>query len=293
MKKKILVTGGTGFIGRPIVRKLLAAGYQLEILTTNIKQQSEESIRYHYLDLADKKAVAKLVTALQAKSLLHLAWNVQAADFASASENSLWIDYSMNLAQNFLQAGGQEIICAGTCFEYDFSGGLDIFTEIAPLQPNTFYGECKKNLWEQLQLLSKEYQARLVWGRIFYPYGAEEEPRKLISAVINKLKNNQEFICNTPKNILDYVYIEDVADCFVHLLASKAQGDFNICSGQGVSVQDILLKLASSLGKAELIKFNENAQPIKIIGSTDKFDRLVKYWQRKSFTDGISNYLLH
>lgn len=291
MEKSILITGGTGFIGRPIVEKLLVAGYQLDVLTTSTKHRSTDNIRYHYVDLANKKVVAELVAKIQAKYLLHLAWNVKAANFSSASENSSWIDYSMNLVQAFLWAGGQEIVGAGTCFEYDFSGEIEVLTEDAPIKPNTFYGECKTNLHEQLQLLSKEYQARLVWGRIFYPYGPEEEARKLISAVIDKLQNNQEFICNTPKNILDYVYIDDVANCFVDLLLSKVEGDFNICSGQGVSVQELLLMVANLLGKAELIKFNENDQPIKIIGSTEKFDRSVRAWQRKSLLAGLGEYL--
>lgn len=292
MEKKILITGGTGFIGRPIVEKLLAKNHMVEIITTRKLVSDNKNLQYHYLNLANKNAVAEVVGKIQATHLMHLAWNVKAANFASSTENSLWIDYSMNLARAFLRSGGKEIIGAGTCFEYDFSGNIDKITEGSPIKPNTFYGECKNILHENLKILSKEYNTRLVWGRIFYPYGPREEVRKLISAVINTLKSNQEFVCNTPKNILDYIYVEDVAESFVHLLLSKAQGEFNICSGQGTSVQDILLTIANLLGKSELIKFYDHEQAIKVIGSTDKFDQQVHILPRRSLADGIREYLL-
>ncbi len=264
--KTILITGGTGFIGRPTVEILAQqTTYELYLLT---RKTYTDHGRIHYMkgSIQDEALLQAFFAEHHPETLLHLAWNVKAEAYASSAENQEWIAWSQKLVERFLQNGGHTIIGAGTCFEYDLTGCQTLY-ENSPCRPATFYGKCKLETYRRIKTLAQNYQARFVWGRIFYPYGRGEEKRKLFSHVIETLKNRQNFLVKTPEDIVDYIHVKDVARLFAAFIENPdLHGVQNVCTGKGTKIKTILQMIAEAMQAENSIVWQQNPAAKTIVG---------------------------
>lgn len=262
---RIFVTGGTGFIGSEAVRRLSV--HNECIVLTRRGTAYAHNCRYVMGEAGNREKIKTLLKEFKADTLLHLAWNVKAADFSVSEENKKWVVWSKSLVEDFLDCGGRNVIASGTCFEYDWNGG-GVLTENSKCKPATPYGECKIETYKALKDLCAKSGARFVWGRVFYPYGPREEKRKLISAAINTLRQGEIFDCRTPENRIDYIHVDDAAGAFAALTENEsAQGVYNICTGKAVRVGDILQYAAEKLGAKDKLRLLEGNAPVAVAGS--------------------------
>lgn len=205
-------------------------------------------------DIADADLLKKMMSVIRPDTLVHLAWNVKDEFYASSDENRNWVYWSRNLADRFLGAGGKVVVAAGTCFEYDLTSKKPL-DESSPCKPNTLYGRCKLEVRQLLQEKCELAGARFVWGRIFYPYGLDEEERKLFSSAINSLKQEKAFTCRA-ENMLDYIHKIDVSGMFVEFVENDCLvGDYNVGSRKGYKVRDLITLIAKKMGKEHLVAF--------------------------------------
>lgn len=285
--RRFFVTGGTGFIGREVVKKIKTLG-TCYILTRHPKENTENLI-YLQGDIQDTSFLRQVLQEIRPTDLVHLAWDVKAADFASSPVNAQWAKWSTELVHIFLESGGKTVIASGTCFEYDWSSNR-FLTEETPCWPATFYGMAKLLTYERLSALCDKYKARFVWGRIFYPYGPGEEKRKFISNVIKTLKRKQNFSCNTPKNEIDYIHVLDVAGLFFLFAKNpKLAGVFNVCSGQGTQIQLILQLIEKQLQTQGHLMLEEQKKVNRIIGCNHKVLQ-AGYQLQYDIKRGIKSY---
>ena len=291
MNKVLLITGSTGFIGQYVLKILEKENFNIHILVRNKPKQTLTNYNYHTANLADLNRINTLIRNIKPTHLLHLAWDVKQDNYANSLDNIAWITYSANLIDKFIAAGGKHIIGAGTCFEYDLNSKHKL-DENSPCVPNTIYGKCKLELHNLIRQKCIDNNVRLAWGRVFYPYGIGEEERKLFSAVIKTLKNNQEFICKTPNNIIDYVHVRDVADIFCRLITNdEIAGIINICSGNTVKLSEILQHIASKLNKEHLLNINDTTEGKHITGSTNILANKLNKETFVELQDGINELI--
>lgn len=290
MRNKIFITGGTGFIGKEIVKLLKGnTNYQCYILTRkNISDG--DNIHYIYGDMFDDLLIKNVISDVLPDTLLHLAWNVQDENFSNSEENLIWYKKSVQLSKLFLEYGGKTIVAAGTCFEYDTINHEEL-SEDSLCNPQSLYGKCKVAVYNELRDLCRNYQARLVWGRVFYPYGPEEERRKLIAAAFASFKSDSLFICKTPENIIDYIYVKDVAEMFYQFIEDKRISDVvNVCTGKGIKIKDLLTHIEILCNKNGLLKINDIGQRKCLVGSVQKL-RKYNLDNKISILEGLKNYL--
>jgi nucleoside-diphosphate-sugar epimerase len=248
---KIVVTGASGFIGSQVVPLLVGAGHAVHVLG----RTAAADCAVHPIDLiADDPA--QLLAAIAPDALLHLAWYAKPGAFWHAPENLDWVAASLRLVRGFAAAGGQRLVAAGTCAEYDWqSATLDELT--TPRRPHTLYGTAKSALFDILTAGAPVLDLSFAWGRIFFPYGPFEQPGRLFSGIVDGIAARQPVACTAGLQRRDFMHVEDVARAFCRLLDTDVSGPVNIASGTTTAVRDFIACAADCAGGTDLIRLGE------------------------------------
>jgi len=252
--KTIVLTGASGFIGHASIPPLLARGYEIHAITSQKKIPETPGIHWHTFNLLDPVQVHDLIELVHPSHLMHFAWYTVPDKYWTARENIPWVQASVQLISEFVHAGGQRVVTAGTCAEYDWTYGY-CSEFLTPVKPSTLYGVSKNTLHQLLQEILKGSDTISAWGRIFFLYGPNEHPSKLVSSIIRPLLQNEPAPCSTGTQIRDYLFIEDAAEAFVQLLDSDVSGPVNIASGIPVAIHDIIEMIGEKTGRADLIQY--------------------------------------
>jgi nucleoside-diphosphate-sugar epimerase len=288
--KKVLLTGATGFIGRECIPFLLESGYEVHVVSSKVVE-IQVDVYWHQANLLDLGQVRELMARVQPSHLLHLAWYAIPGKYWTSIENFQWVQASLELLQTFVQHGGQRVVMAGTCAEYDWKYGY-CSEEITPLSPTTVYGICKHSLQTMLAAFARQTGISAAWGRIFFLYGPYEYPTRLVASVIHSLLKGEPARCSHGNQIRDFLYVEDVASAFVALLKSDVQGAFNIGSAQPVALKEAVLKIGEKMGHLDLIRLGEiptaNDDPPMLIADTRKLHDQVKWSPKYSLDTGLA-----
>lgn len=117
--EKILITGGTGFIGTQVVRELLERGYEVHSLVYPPFAPEQPNLIQHEMNLMDSAAVDAFLSGNHFEKLIHLAWYVGPKCQTSAL-NIDWLEVSLHLIKSFHKNGGKIVLAAGSMSEYDF-----------------------------------------------------------------------------------------------------------------------------------------------------------------------------
>jgi nucleoside-diphosphate-sugar epimerase len=255
---RVLVTGATGFIGSHVTRRLVADGCEVTALvspgadTTRIADVIP-SIRR--LDGNLMSSLAPVLTGLQLDACLHLAWYAVPGVYLTAPENLEHLKASVDLLRLLPETGCRRVVGAGTCFEYDLETAAETLSETSPVRPHTLYAACKHALATVGERWCKLAGMSWAWGRIFYPYGPADDPRKLVPTLVRELTAGRPCDLTMGEQIRDYIHVADVADAFWRLLRSPHEGPIAIGSGQPVTVRHIASTVADRLGRADLLRF--------------------------------------
>ena len=250
---KVFVTGGTGFIGQYCLTQLHEKGYEVHAVSS-VPRASTSAVRWHHASLLDMAKSRALVRLVKPSHLLHLAWYTKHGKYWNARENLDWVQSSLALIQEFTEVGGERLVCAGTCAEYDWAHGI-CFEDKTPLAPATPYGTYKHALGLILNTWCQQTGLSSAWGRVFSIYGPAEHPQRLVASVIRALSRGEAATCANPSLIRDYLHAQDVASAFVQLLDSGLEGAVNVGSGDAVTLHDLVEKIAEKLDGRMLINF--------------------------------------
>ena len=274
--RRVLVTGASGFIGRHAVPDLLARGYEVHTVGRQKIFDGIEAVRQHGADLLVEAEMRRLIESIRPTHLLHLAWNVTHGKFWTALDNLDWVAASLKLSSAFAQAGGQRAVYAGTCAEYDWSYELLDETQ-TPLVPATLYGTAKRALHSLLESAAKQTHVSTAWGRIFFLYGPNEAPTRLIAHVITALLRGEPALCSPCTQQRDLMHVEDIARAFVSVLESDWEGPVNIASGTCLPLCDAVLLIGELTGRPDLIRLGARPmaanEPGRLAGTTEVLNR--------------------
>ena len=253
--KRVLVTGATGFIGQHCLYYLVNEGFEVHAMSRSRHKTGvdDDGVHWYLTDLFNSSSQKTIVNEVRPTHLLHFAWYAEPGHFWTAAENLQCVSESLALLQAFGEQGGQRVVMAGTCAEYDWGQGLCL-ESVTPRKPSTVYGTCKNALQEILSIYSNQFGLSSAWGRIFFLYGPKEHPSRLVSSVIQSILRGETARCSSGEQVRDFMYVTDVASAFVALLNSDIQGPVNIASGKAITLKDVVERIATKLGRPELLK---------------------------------------
>jgi len=251
---KILITGGTGFIGNYVVNELINNNHDLIVLGRRNREELDyiswiEKVDYIKGDISDKKD-NWFEFLNKPEMIIHLAWQ----DLPNYSElfhieRNLYNDYFFlkNLAEN----GLNNFSITGTCFEYG-----TIFGELSEnmnVNPNNPYAIAKNTLRIFMEELRKKYNFNLKWIRLFYPYGDGQGSNSILSLIDKAIENNDKvFNMSGGEQLRDYLNVKSMSEYILKIsLQNEITGIINCCSGEPISirklVEDYLYKKKSNI----------------------------------------------
>jgi nucleoside-diphosphate-sugar epimerase len=288
--RRVLVTGATGCVGRHAVPALAARGWDVHAVASSQAPYEAPGVTWHRADLLDRAQVEDTVRAAGASHLLHLAWYVAPGRWASAPENLEWVEASLALLRPFRDAGGERIVTAGSCLEYDWSHGY-CAEDRTPCAPRTLYGRCKHALQELTSAFADAHGLTSAWGRIFFLYGPHEHPDRLVPAVIRALLAGEPARCSHGNQVRDYLFAGDVADALVALVEGDVTGPVNIASGRPVALRDIVLEIGRLLGRPDLVRLGAippapTDVPL-VVADVTRRERVLAWRPRHSLDAGL------
>ncbi|HVL30826.1 MAG TPA: NAD(P)-dependent oxidoreductase [Solirubrobacteraceae bacterium] len=290
--RRVLVTGASGFVGRPALGALAARGFDVHAVARGAPDDATPGITWHAADLLDAARRRSVLDAVGASHLLHLAWYAEPGAFWSARENAAWVAATVALVDEFALAGGRRATLAGTCAEYDWTAPGPL-AEDAPLAPATYYGTCKDATRRVVEGLAAAAGLSLAWGRIFFVFGPGEDARRLVAGVARALVAGERAATSAGAQRRDFLHVDDVAGAFAALLDSPVEGAVNIASGEAASVRAVAEALAQAAGRPDLLDVGavprRAGEPEEIVADVSRLRDEVGFRPRRSLSDGLAD----
>jgi nucleoside-diphosphate-sugar epimerase len=246
--KRVLVTGATGFVGRHALGPLAGRGYEVHAVRLHGGPGASAPATWHQADLMDPADRERLLDEVRPSHLLHFAWYAVHGKFWTSPENMRWVEASLALLRGFADREGRRAVLAGTCAEYDWRHGF-CSEGTTPLTPSTLYGVAKGALCALVTAYARQVGLGLAWGRIFFIYGPDEQPGRLVPSVLRDLLANEPVRCSHGRQVRDFLHVEDLADAFVALLESDVVGAVNVASGRPTPIRDVVITLADAVSR--------------------------------------------
>lgn len=295
---RIFITGGAGFIGNCILKRLASTSHELLLLSigeAESKLLSRYSRNIIISNLQDIQKIKQDIINFAPEIIIHLAWEgIPDFSYDVCKRN---LDNTLQLI-NFIavETECKKIIVSGTCLESGKKMG--ICKESDSVNINSAFAWAKYSLYSYADYLCRNQGIALIWFRIFYAYGPGQRRESLIPMLCETLRKREIPAIKNPLNANDFVYNEDIAEAFHNAVDRPVpSGIYNLGSGSPTKVVDICEIIERSIsGKNEItdiIRNTINREPeINFWADTNKTSDVLGWICTTSLEEGIAKYEL-
>ncbi|HMD00576.1 MAG TPA: GDP-mannose 4,6-dehydratase [Ferruginibacter sp.] len=311
---KILLTGFSGFVSKHFLDMMNVKEPGTEIIgiareqpTFDIASFENLNIKFCRADLLDKASVDKILSEFQPEYILHLAsvssvalsWQTPYESFVN--NTNIFLNVVEQVRLNKFKC---RILSVGSSEEYgEVSEDLLPLAETYTLKPVSPYAVARVSQEMLSKIYAEGYDLDIVMTRSFNHIGPGQKENFVISSFAKQLIQMSQH--PSGKNILiagdvsiirDFLDVRDVVEAYLLLLKNGKSGEiYNICSGHGRSLNEIIQTLASQLGINVTVKTdparvrpNENK---KVIGSNQKIREELGWAPKISFEESLADIL--
>lgn len=301
--ENILITGGSGYIGSELIKRLVAKGLHPHIILrkeSERKRLSEliDKCKVWECDLSSADNVKELVDKIRPEYVFHLAsLGVYSYTNVSLQNNKSLINSNvegtLNLLNAFKDVGCKKFINTGSCFEY--GSRKEPFSEDDICNPENLYGVTKVISTMLGKMFFKNYGLPVITVRPFTTYGPLEGEGRFITTVIKKCFNKENISLIEEEVVRDYIYIDDVVDGYLAVWEAKddLSGQIlNISTGISSALEStakLIIKLNGVQNIAtERGKFPKRpGEVLQLVGSAEKIRNLTGWKAKTSLEEGI------
>jgi len=247
---RLLVTGGSGFLGGALVHQARARGHAVAILARNVETPTTPGVTPLPGSLAEPPW--DRIAAFEPDTVVHAAWIATPGVYLDSPENADWMRWSRSFAGRLPALGVRHLTVLGTCIEYGMTGQRlhETHSPIAPVSP---YARAKAELHSALAADLAGTGMGLAWARIFYPYGPGEHPARLASSLLTRVLAGESITLRTPRSTKDYLHRDDVGRALLAVAETQWNGPINIGTGEGVTIESLARTLAGLVGHPERV----------------------------------------
>jgi UDP-glucose-4-epimerase GalE len=305
----VLVVGGAGYIGCHAARALRRNGYTA-ILYDNLSRGHRflaEGFELIEADIRDQSVLAGVLKRVSA--VMHFAADSQVGESMQHPRKyfSNNVEGGLALLNAAIEAGIEKFIFSSTCAVYGIPARTPI-TEETPRQPVNPYGMSKLFFENALEAYSGAYGLRSVSLRYFNAAGADESGEigelhhpetHLIPCALKAITGERgplEIFGNdypTPDGtcIRDYIHVNDLAEAHVlglkHLDVLRGSAGYNLGSGQGASVQEVIATIESVAGAKVPVRIGPRraGDPPELVADPTRAENALGWKAARSLQD--------
>lgn len=284
--KKVLVTGGNGYLGGKFIKKLLSLNadvYSFDIYNNC----SNSDVSNYQIDLKNMEELSNTIKEIQPSIIYHLAASLNRTRDFNEANNLIETNLTgtINLLNSLEDVKYDNFIFVSTSEVY---GGAnlkaplkedDSFIPASPYSLSKYCAEMSLKTYSEIN--SKPYTIL----RLFNFFGNDMSKSFFIPQLLDKLKKNEDFNMTKGGQKRDFLHIKDVLDAMALACSPKAKyNTFNLCSGEGKSIKKIALEFKKQLNSDSNINFG--AIPYRknevwdMTGDNSKI-KLILGWQPK------------
>jgi nucleoside-diphosphate-sugar epimerase len=224
----ILITGGNGFIGSHLVKKLLNSKNKLFLTTRSNSNLQRIRTELNSLTLIniDKDNLENFFSKTKIDLIIHLSTsyikNEKASDISNLINTN--VTFPSSLLYLAVKNNVKHFINTGTCFEYLPKKGK--ISEKSSLRPLNFYTSTKAMFEGFLKTYADQKKIKAVTLKLFFPYG-EMDNDKLVKLLVEASIKNKKIEVTKGEQLLSFTYIEDIVDAYLKTIDYIKKMDLN------------------------------------------------------------------
>ncbi len=292
MSKKILIIGGTGFLGYHLAKKCILKKWSVTSISANEPKKIRylSKVKYLILDISKKKLIKKKIKS-------NYDYVVNFGGYVNHSEKlktyqSHYIGCK-NLVDFFLKKKIKSFIQIGSCIE----NGNNKSPQEENIKKNiqnikSIYGQAKLSATKYLLKKYAEYGFPCVILRLYLVYGPRQDYNRFVPIVIKACLEKNFFPCSKGSQYRDFLYVDDFISSIFKCLKNKhSQGKiFNIGTGKPQKIKKVIIMIKDLIksGKPVFgqIKLRKD-EIIKLYPNIRKARKILKWIPKVGFDTGI------
>ncbi len=243
--QRVLITGGTGMLGRHLCRYGINAGLEVHHLSRH--ETPISGAVHHSADMRDGEALKRIMGEIQPDGVIHAAAGGVAYGSGSFADLMNVNTVGLHNLLSALPESVRAVVIAGSGFEYAQSD--QPLRESDPLRPTSPYGISKAAGWMVANTFARRFSIR--WLRLFSLYGVGEKSPRLAPYIIDEARHGRPIELTAGEQVRDYLVTEDAAEAFYRALALDIEAGkmltLNIGSGERITLRAFIDMLAEAL----------------------------------------------
>jgi nucleoside-diphosphate-sugar epimerase len=302
MDKKVVVTGGCGFIGSHLVESLVKKNYEVTVfdnLSTGFLHNLDnvkKDIKFIRGDIRNYKEVFNALKG--AEIVFHLAALSYVGESIRIPEeyNKVNIDGTLNVLKACKENNVQRYIFPSSCIVYG-NPEKNPVSEDSPLKPNSPYGITKMAGEFYAQFFNKEYGLETFCLRIFNAFGPRMKKRVISIFAESIFKNRPINVNGNGEQIRDFIFVSDIVNAFICAMKAKKNKcgkSYNVGTGKGTTLNTLIKKITSITGINGIVNYRKNvsSEIYELIADTNLSKKEIGFSARVELEEGLKRLLV-
>ena len=252
---KLLMVGGTGFIGVNVAEKAVNYGFKVSIISKNVCSPSKQlrGVEYITVDITKEKDLLSELKDKTFNYVLNLVGYVDHAVYSNGGSEVFKVHFNgaVNIVNCIDKANLRSFVQIGSSDEY--GGNLAPQNESQREMSISPYSFAKSAVTHFLQMLYRTERYPVVILRPFLVYGVGQEVNRFIPNVVQGCVNDRPFPVSAGSQLRDFCYIDDIVEVILLALINKdIHGEvINIASGNPVSIKWVINTIVDMVGSGK------------------------------------------